>query len=105
MVYLNIVLSFQAEESFIKQKSCSEPQFFFFFFFFCFLGLHLQHMEVPRLGVQSEVQLRATAIATRDLSHICSLYHSSQKCRILNPLIKARDPACILMDTSRARYC
>ena len=23
---------------------------FFFFFFFFFLGLHLQHMEVPRLG-------------------------------------------------------
>ena len=24
---------------------------FFFFLFLCFLGLHLQHMEVPRLGV------------------------------------------------------
>ena len=26
-----------------------------FFFFFAFLGLHLQHMEVPRLGVESEL--------------------------------------------------
>ena len=27
----------------------------FFFFAFCFLGLHLQHMEVPRLRVKSEL--------------------------------------------------
>ena len=27
--------------------------FFFFFFFFCFLGPNPQHMEVPRLGVDS----------------------------------------------------
>ena len=25
--------------------------FFFFFFFFCFLGLHLHHKEVSRVGV------------------------------------------------------
>lgn len=25
------------------------------FFFFAFLGMHLQHMEVPRLGVESEL--------------------------------------------------
>ena len=32
--------------------------FFFFFFFFLvfwFLGLNLRHMEVPRLGVESEL--------------------------------------------------
>ena len=27
----------------------------FFFYLFVFLGPHLQHMEVPRLGVQSEL--------------------------------------------------
>ena len=27
---------------------------FFFFFFFCLLGLHLWHMEVPRLWVKLE---------------------------------------------------
>jgi len=31
----------------------------FFFFFFGFLGQHLHHMEVLRLGVQSELQLLA----------------------------------------------
>ena len=36
----------------------------FFFFFFCFLGPHPQHMEVPRLGVELEMQLPAYATAT-----------------------------------------
>ena len=34
--------------------------FFLFFFFFVFLWPHLCHMEVPRLGVKSELQLRPT---------------------------------------------
>ena len=33
--------------------------------FFCFLGLHLRHMEVPRLGVELELQVLATATATQ----------------------------------------
>ena len=39
---------------------------------FLFLGPHLRHMEVPRLGVQSELQLPAytTATATQDPSCI-----------------------------------
>ena len=42
-------------------------------FFFSFLGLHLQHMEIPRLGIQSELQLPAytTATATPHPSYIC----------------------------------
>ena len=58
---------------------------FFFFLFFpsffvcvcvcvcvCFLGSHPQHMEVPRLGVKSELQPLActTVTATWDLSHV-----------------------------------
>ena len=31
----------------------------FIYLFICFLGLHLRHMEVPRLGVESELQLPA----------------------------------------------
>ena len=40
----------------------------FFFCLFVFLGLHRQHMEVPRLGVELELQLPActTATATPD---------------------------------------
>ena len=60
-------------------------------------------MEVPRLGVKSELQLLAyaTATAVRDLSCICNLHHGSRQCRILNPESKARDRTGILMDTSR----
>ena len=49
-------------------------------------------MEVPRLGVKSEIQMPAytTAIATWDPSCICDLHHSSQQCQILNPLSEAR---------------
>ena len=32
--------------------------------FFVFLRLHLRHMEVPRVGVESELQLPAHATAT-----------------------------------------
>ena len=59
-------------------------------------------MEVPRLEMESELQLPACTIATAmpDPSRVCNLYHSSQQCRILNPLSKARDQTHILMDTS-----
>ena len=42
-------------------------------------------MEVPRLGVESELQLLAytTAIAMWDLSHVCDLQHSSGNTRPL----------------------
>ena len=65
----------------------------FCFCFLLFLGLHPQHMEVLRLGVQLELQLLtyARATATLGLSRICKLHHSSRQCRILNPLSKARD--------------
>ena len=51
---------------------------FFFFVFLPFLGPLLWHMEVPRLGVESELYplAYATATATRDLSHVCKLDHS-----------------------------
>ena len=34
--------------------------FFFFFFFFVFLGPHVQHMEVPKLGTELEPQTLAS---------------------------------------------
>ena len=76
----------------------------FCIYLFIYLGrLHLQHREVPGLGVQSEPQLPAytTAMAMMDLSHICDLYCSLRQCQILNPLREARDRTHILMHTSR----
>ena len=63
------------------------------FFFFGFLGLHPQHMEVPRLGNQSELQLPACTAATamQDLGRVYNLYHNSGQRQIPNPLREARD--------------
>ena len=63
-------------------------------------------MKVPRLGVESELQLLsyATATATWDLSHVCSLHHRSRQHWILNPLSKARDRTHVLRDTSQVHY-
>ena len=60
-------------------------------------------MQVPRLGVDLELQPPAytTATATPDLSRICDLHHSSWQCRILNPVSEARDRTYILMDIVR----
>ena len=44
-----------------------------------FLELNSWHMEVPRLGVKSELQLLAYATATLDLSLVCNLHRSSRQ--------------------------
>ena len=74
----------------------------------CFLGPQVQHLEVPRLGVELELQLLvyATATATWDLSCVCDLHHSSWQHWILNPLSEARDQTRNLMVSSGIRfYC
>ena len=58
-----------------------------------FLGLHPRHMEIPRLGVKSELWLLAYTTA-----------HSNARF-VLNPMNKVRDGTCLLMDTSQVRYC
>ena len=73
------------------------------YLFIFFLGPHLRHTEVPRLGVKSDLQLPAyaTATATLDPSHICDLRHSLRPRQILiNTLIEVRDRVCILVDTT-----
>ena len=78
----------------------------YLFIYFCFVGPHLWHMVLPRLGVQLELQPPAytTAAATQDLSHICKLHHSSRQCWILNPLSKARDQTHNFMVPSWIRF-
>ena len=60
-------------------------------------------MEVPRLGVESELQLLVytTATATQNRSHICKLHHSSWQPWILNPLSEAREQTHNLMVPGR----
>ena len=66
--------------------------------FLTFLLL-MWYMEVPRLGVETELQLQVytTATAMQDLSHVFDLYQNSWQYWILNPLSKARDRTCNLM--------
>ena len=58
-------------------------------------------MEVPSLGIESELQLSAytTSIATWEPSLVFDLHHSSPQCQILSPL----KGGYILMDTSGVR--
>ena len=62
-------------------------------------------MEVPRLGVELELSLPATATATVtwDPSSVCDLHHSSRQHRILNRLSEARDGTHNLMVPSQIR--
>ena len=80
--------------------------FLFLFFFFVFLELSMWHMEIPRLGVELELQLPAytRATAMRGLSHVCDLHHSSWQHRILNPLSEVRDRTRVLMDPRQVHY-
>ena len=72
----------------------------------CLFRAALYHMAVPRLGVQSELQLVTYATATRmqDLSHVCDLHLSSWQHWILNPLCKARDRTHNLMVPSQIHF-
>ena len=75
--------------------------FLFFFFLFC--------LKTPMAYGSSQVTGRIGAIAAGlchsptawDLSHVGSLQHSSWQHQIPDPLSKARNQTCILMDTSR----
>ena len=73
---------------------------------FCFLELHLWHVEIPRLGVELELQLPAyaTATATQDLSRVCELRHSSRNARSLTHWVRPRDQPPNLMVPSRIHF-
>ena len=65
--------------------------------FFFFLGPYLQHMGVPRLGVELELELQlpayatTTATATSDPSLNCNYTIVYSNAGSFNPLSKARD--------------
>ena len=63
-------------------------------------------MELPRLGVELELQLLTytTATATWDLSHMGSATYTTAQSNT-NLLSQARDGTQILMDTSQVCYC
>ena len=78
------------------------------FFLFCFFRANpvACRSSQPRLGVELQLQPPACAATTPtwDPSPVFNPHHSSQQCRILNPLSEARDRTLVLMDPSRVRY-
>ena len=74
-----------------KIKGITSFHLFLFVCLFFFLGQHLQHMEVLRLGVKREPQLQAYTTATPDPSCICDLHRRLRQRWILNPLGEAGD--------------
>ena len=52
---------------------------FFFFFCLCFLGLHPLHVEVPRLGAESELQLLATAATQQPGIRVASATYTTAR--------------------------
>ena len=64
-------------------------------------------MEVPRLGVELQLQLLAYTVvtATQDVSCLCDPHQSLRQSWILNPLREARDRTCNLMVTSWICFC
>ena len=58
----------------------------------CLFGLYLHHMEVPRLGVESELKLLGYTIAAVrwDPSRIFDVHFSSWQRQIFNPLSRGQ---------------
>ena len=78
------------KSTFVTPSTWAIPSVLFYFFL---LEPHLQHREVPRLGVGSELQppAYATPTAAPNLSHSFNLHESSRQRWILNPRSEARD--------------
>ena len=71
------------------------------------LLLFLLFREVPRLGLDLELQLQAHTTATemQDPSPVCDLHHSSQRRQILNLLSEDRDQTHNFMVTGWICFC
>ena len=81
-----------------KSNYSSASKNYFHSFWVCLFVLLLRaelvaYRSSPRLGVESELQLQASATATDTLnpSRICNLHHSSQQHQIPNLLREATD--------------
>ena len=69
-------------------------------FFVCFLGPHPWYIQVPRLGVESELQLPAYTTAKAAVQAVAATYTTAHDNAGSLILSDARDWTCILMDIS-----
>jgi len=72
----------------------------FLFFVFVFKGLTPVIWRFPGKGSNRS----CSCWPTPQPSQVCNLHHSSRQRWTLNPLNKARDQTCILMDPSQIRF-
>ena len=86
--------------SYSMRVGWNKENLFVYLFIYNILGLPV---EVPRLGVQSELQLlpHTTATAVPDLSCVCDLHHSAWQRWILNTLSRSGDTSRNLWVPSR----
>ena len=78
---------------------------FFLFARFClFRAAPAAYAGFQARGRIPAVATYTTVTATRDPTRIFNLHHSSRPHQILNPLNKARDRTCVLMDASQIRF-
>ena len=79
---------------------------FYLFYFFVFLGPHLRHMEVSRLGVESELQLAGLHHSHSNMGSEPHLWSTTQLMAMPDPkpLSEARDRICVLMDISQISF-
>ena len=94
--------SFQlALKSLFSIEHCFSLHLFCCCCLFFFLGSHLRHIEVPGLGVKSELQLRPMPQPWQNRIQATSVTYTTA-CgylhRVPNPLNEARDPTCIFTE-------
>ena len=113
---MNMDLSHQNMPCFVSLDpytpvGAAEKSFYFYFLkrllYFVFRGVHLWHMEVPRLGAESNYSCRpAPKPQPRQIRATSATYTTAHgNAGSLNPLSKARDRTRIFMDTSQVRDC
>ena len=85
----------QATLSCLQAQHCTHWILFLFFGFFCLFVCFFPYAPTAYGSSQTRGQIRATA---------ASLHHSSWPHWILNPLNKARNWTCVLMDISKVHY-
>ena len=71
--------------------------YWIFFSFFLFRA-------IPMVYGSSQARGQIDIHGHAGFSHVCDLYHSSWQCRIPDPLSKARNRTCILIDTSQIHF-
>ena len=114
LLFFKTVQSAEQRNRFLRSEVCGlEPLLYcqqcyyqvFSLSFFLLSGLHLWHLEVPRLGLnQSSSCLPKPQPEQRDLSCICDPCSSSWQFGVLNPWIEATDWTHVLLDTSWVHY-